>query len=134
MAFGTGARIAQSSPTQGGGSVTQEDIAKLQAYLRRYRVVNPQRWRQGAQVVANDLANDAAFTDIKVAAFLESPDGKVIAQVVQSVLPFPGAIEAGVMIEAIEIASKRQTVGQRVGALLIGALAVLLLWGLFRDW
>jgi len=111
----------------------QDEIAKLQTYLQHYRTANPYRWRQGAQVVSNDLMTDAAFTDIKLAEFLESPEGKVIAQVVQSVLPFPGDIEASVMIEAIETAAKRQTVGQRVGVLFIGVLAVLVIWGLFGD-
>jgi hypothetical protein len=35
-----------------------------------------------------------AFTDIKIAGLLESPGGATIAQVVQSVLPFPGNAEA----------------------------------------
>jgi hypothetical protein len=37
------------------------------------------------------------------------------------------------MIEAIEIAAKKRTNGQVVGALAIGALVALTLWGLFGD-
>lgn len=111
----------------------QPEAAKLQSYLQRWRALNPQRWRQGAQVVANDLLRDTAFTDIKLAGLLETPGGVTIAQVVESILPFPGNAEAAVMIEAIEIASKKQTHGQLVGALAIGIAAVLLLWGLFGD-
>jgi hypothetical protein len=110
-----------------------DEAAKLQTYLQRWRAVNPYRWQQGAQVVADDLLQDVAFTDIRIAGLLESPGGATITQVVESVLPFPGNAEAAVMIEAIEIAAKQQTSGQLVGALVIGALVALILWGLFRE-
>jgi hypothetical protein len=109
------------------------EAAKLQAYLQRWRAVNPYRWQQGAQVVANDLIQDVAFTDIRTARLLESPGGAAVAEVVKRVLPFPGNVEAAVMIEAIEIAAKKRTNGQVVGALAIGALVALTLWGLFGD-
>jgi len=113
--------------------VRQTEAAKLQAYLQRWRAVNPYRWQQGGQVVANDLLQDVAFTDIKVAGLLESPGGVTIAQVVQSVLPFPANAEASVMVEAIEIAAKKQTNGQVVGVLAIGALVAIIFWGIFGD-
>jgi hypothetical protein len=56
----------------------QSEAIKLQAYLRRWRSANPYRWRQGAQAVANDLMQDAAFADIKIASLLESPGGVTI--------------------------------------------------------
>lgn len=111
----------------------QSEAVKLQALLRRWRAVNPYRWQQGAQVVANDLMRDAAFTDIKLAGLLQSPGGATVAQVVQSVLPFPASAEAAVLIEAIEIAAKQQTSAQVVGALAVGAIVALILWGLFGD-
>ncbi len=111
----------------------QTEVTKLQAYLRRWRAVNPYRWQQGAQVVANDLLQDVAFTDIKLAGLLESPGGVTIAQVVQSALPFPANDEVSVMVEAIEIAAKKQTSGQVVGALAIGILVAIILWGMFGD-
>ena len=111
----------------------QTEAAKLQAYLLHWRALNPYRWQQGGQVVANDLLQDVAFTDIKVAGLLESPGGVTIDQVVQSVLPFPANAEASVMVEAIEIAAKKQTSGQVVGALTIGVLVAIILWGLFGD-
>ena len=111
----------------------QSEAAKLRAYLQRWRLANPYRWQQGAQVVANDLALDTAFTDIKLAGFLESPDGAVIAQVVQSILPFPGNLEATVMIDAIKVAASKRTSGQKLGVLLVGALVVVILWGIFGD-
>lgn len=106
----------------------QAEAVKLQTYLQRWRLANPYRWQQGAQVVASDLMKDAGFADIKLAGFLQRPDGKVIAQVVQSILPFPGNLEAGVMIEAIQIAATRRSDEQRVGVLFAGALGALLLW------
>jgi hypothetical protein len=113
--------------------VKQTEAAKLQSYLQRWRAVNPYRWQQGAQVVANDLLQDTAFTDIRLAGLLESPSGATVAQVVQSALPFPANAETSVMVEAIEIAAKQQTSGQVVGALAIGVLVVIILWGLFGD-
>jgi hypothetical protein len=111
----------------------QSEAVKLQAFLRRWRSVNPYRWQQGAQVVANDLMRDATFTDIKLAGLLQSPGGATVAQVVQSVLPFPANAEAAVLIEAIEIAAKQQTSAQVVGALAVGAIVALTLRGLFGD-
>jgi hypothetical protein len=105
---------------------------KLQAYLLRWRAMNPHRWKEGAQVVASNLMQDVAFTDINIARLLETP-GAMIAQVVQSVLPFPSNAEAAVMIEAIEIAAKRQTNSKVVGVLAVGVLLVIILWGLFGD-
>jgi hypothetical protein len=113
--------------------MTQTEAAKLQAYLQRWRATNPYRWQQGAQLVANDLLQDTAFTDIKLAGLLESPGGVTITQVVQSVLPFPANAEAAVLTEAIEIAAKKHTSGQVVGALAIGVLVAIVLWGLFGD-
>lgn len=110
------------------------EVAKLQAYLRTWRAANPYRWQQGAQIVLTDLLQDAAFTDITLAEFVESPGGATITQVVESVLPFPGSAEAAVMVEAIEIAAKKQTDSQVVGVLVIGAIAALLLWAVFGDW
>jgi hypothetical protein len=37
------------------------------------------------------------------------------------------------MVEAIEIAAKKQTSGQVVGALAIGILVAIILWGMFGD-
>jgi hypothetical protein len=111
----------------------QTEAAKLQAYLRHWRAQNPFGWQQGAQVVANNLMQDVAFTDIKLASLLETSGGVTIAQGVEGVLPFPGNAEAAVMIEAIEVASKKQTSGQAVGALAIGVLVAVILWGLFSD-
>ena len=111
----------------------QSEAVKLRAFLPRWRAANPYRWQQGAQVVANDLMQDMAFTDIKLAGLLESQGGATVAQVVQSVLPFPANAEAAVLIEAIEIAARKQTHGQLVGALAAGVLVALLLWALFGD-
>lgn len=108
----------------GGLDVKPKEADRLTAYLQRWRARNPNRWRQGPQVVATDLLQDTAFTDIKVAGFLETPDGAAIARVVQSALPFPASAEVGVMVEAIKIAAKKQTAGQVVGTVLIGVVAV----------
>lgn len=111
----------------------QSEAVKLQTFLRRWRAANPYRWQLGAQVVANDLMQDAVFTDIKLAGFLQSPRGVTAAQVVRSVLPFPVNAEAAVLIEAIEIAARQQSNAQVAGVLVAGAVLALILWGLFGD-
>lgn len=110
-----------------------KEADRLAAYLQGWRALNPNRWREGSQVVATDLLQDTAFTDIKIAGFLETPDGAAIARVVQSALPFPASAEVGVMVEAIKIAAKKQTAGQVVGTVLIGVVAVIVIWGLFGN-
>lgn len=106
------------------------EAAKLQRYLSRWRILNPYRWQEGAQVVANDLMQDTAFADIQLASILESPGGVAITDAVKAALPFPENAELAVMIEAVKIAAKQRTQGQVVDALLVGVLVVLLLWGL----
>ncbi len=111
----------------------QSQAVRLQAYLWQWKRLNPYRWRQGASVVAHDLMQDVAFTDIKLASMLETSRGVTITQVVESVLPFPANAETAVMVEAIEIAAKKQSSGQVVGTLAIGVLVALILLGLFGD-
>ena len=106
----------------------QSEAVKLQEYLQCWKALNPYRWRVGAPVVANDLMQDVAFTDIKIASLLETSGGVTITQVVESALPFPVNAEAAVMVEAIEIAAREQTSGQLIGALAIGAFVALILW------
>jgi hypothetical protein len=105
--------------------VKQIEAVKLRAYLERWRATYPYRWQQGARAVANDLLQDVAFTDIKIASPFEAPGGMTIAQVVESVLAFPVGPEAAVVMEAIEIAAKEQTSGQLAEALATSVLAIL---------
>ncbi len=113
----------------------QSEIIKLQAYVKNWSSTHPYGWHfRGAQEIAKELRLDAAFTDIRLAGWFESPDGSTIAQVIESAIPFPGNIEVTVMIDAVMIAAQRQTSSQAVGALAIGIVAVLVLWGLFGDY
>ncbi|KJF16956.1 hypothetical protein [Acidithrix ferrooxidans] len=112
----------------------QSEIIKLQTYLRNWYSTHSYGWHlRGAQEIAKELLQDTAFTDIKLASWLESPEGSTIAQVVESVIPFPGNIEITVMTDAVMIAAKNETSGQVVGVLAIGIVAVLILWGLSGD-
>ena len=79
------------------------------------------------------MMQHAAFTDIKVAGFLETTDGVAIAQIAERALPFPGGAEVAVMIDAIKIAANEQAAGQVGGALLVGVLAVIIVWVLFGN-
>lgn len=111
--------------------MTENEAQRLETYLRRWRATYPYRWQQGAEVVANDLKADIAFTDIKVAALLESPGGVTITQVVQRVLPFPEDTEFAVMVKAIEIAASQRTTSQLLAVLVGGAIAAFVIWALF---
>jgi len=108
---------------------------QLRAYLERWLPAQPYGWHhRGAEAIAEQLLNDAAFTELKLSQWFRSPDGVVISQVVTSLPPFPGNIEASILIEAITIAAKKQSNDQGVQSVVIGAgviLALALLGGAF---
>ena len=106
------------------------DYEGLAAYLRdRWLVTQPYGWHRWSAVdIAAELFRDTAFTDIRLARWLQTPDGSMIMRVVENVLPFPYKQGTAVMAEAIKLAATRQTNRQVVVTLAVGAgLAVILL-------
>jgi hypothetical protein len=88
---------------------------------------------QEPEALAEELGNCVQFNSIRMSRWLESPTGASIAQVVESVMPFPMGLEAQVMTTAIEIAARRRTGGQAAFALALGVVAAILIWGLFSH-
>jgi hypothetical protein len=86
---------------------------------------------QDPQLLADELGKCVQFETIRIAGWLESPQGASIAQVVESAMPFPMNLEAQTMTAAIEIAARRRTSDQAVLTLVVGLIAVLLIWGIF---
>jgi hypothetical protein len=64
---------------------------------------------------------------------MRTPDGALIATIVEKALPYPANVGAEVLVEAIQIAARRRTRTQRIGALTIGAAAAALVWMLFNS-
>src|SRR6266704_1440006 len=90
--------------------MSEIDYSKLQAYLRQWLRTQPYGChRNGAHAIASQLINDAAFMDIRLARWLQSPDGSMIARTVVSVVPYPAGEAVSVMTEAIKIAAGRRT-------------------------
>jgi hypothetical protein len=111
--------------------VNETEIARLQAFLRQWTHVRPAWHQRSAEDIAAELAADADFGTIRLAGWLQSPDGALIIQIVQSVLPYPYNYGADVLADAIQIAARQRTERQRtrtlVGGLAVAALAVFLL-------
>lgn len=103
------------------------EVAKLDSYLRQWIDHNPgwQRWFPAE--IAAAWAQDADFTVIKLAAWLRTPDGQLIQQVVEGILPFPYNYGTDVLTEAIQIAARQRTTRQRLETAAVGGgLAVVL--------
>lgn len=93
----------------------QFKASQLRVYLERWIPTQPYGWhQQGAEAIAKELLDDAAFTDLKLFRWFQSPDGVVVSQVVTSLLPFPDGVAAAVLIEAITIAAKKQSNDQGI--------------------
>jgi hypothetical protein len=105
------------------------EMARLQAYLQQWIRSNP-GWRQrAAEDIAAELARDADFNTIRLAGWLKTPDGALITQIVQSVLPYPYGYGAEVLAEAVRIAAHQRTRSERLetlGAGMVIAMVVIL--------
>jgi hypothetical protein len=113
--------------------MNETEIVKLQSYLQGWTQGHP-GWQQSpAQDIAAELARDADFGVIRVAGWLRSPEGTLIRQIVDSVLPYPYNYGADVLAEAIRIAAQQRTENQRLLTFIGGAAAAaLLVMGLSR--
>jgi hypothetical protein len=113
----------------------QFKASQLRAYLERWIPTQPYGWHhQGAEAIAKQLLHDAAFTDLNLSRWFQSPDGVVVSQVVTSLLPFPDGVAAAVLIEAITIAAKKQGNDQGIQSSFIGLgviVALAFLWAMF---
>jgi hypothetical protein len=83
-----------------------------------------------AGAIADALSEDTGFATIRVAGFLQSPDGEALTKVVTAALPFPYSLQATVMVDAIKLAGQKRTNDQRLGTVVAG-LAVAIGLGFF---
>jgi hypothetical protein len=110
-----------------------DDIARFAAYLRQWTSSHPGWQYQSVQEIATELARDADFETIKLAAWLRSPEGQLIERVVQGVLPYPYNYGADVPAEAVQIAARQRTTRQRLEVLAGGGVVAVLLVLAFRN-
>jgi len=113
--------------------MNENEIARLQAYLRQWVRSNPTWHRWSGEEIAAELARDADFSTIRLAGWLQTPDGAVITQIVQSVLPYPYGYGAEVLADAVQIAARQCTRNERLQVMAVGVgiavVAVLVLRG-----
>ena len=107
------------------------EAVKLEAFLRQWTRTHPFWQRSSAEDIANDLAADADFGAIRLAVWLQTPEGALVTQVVHRVLPYPYNYGADVLAEAVQIAAAQRTERQRtwtlVGGIGLAGLVVFLL-------
>lgn len=111
--------------------MNETEVARLSAFLQQWTHTRPAWHQRSAEDIAAELAADADFDTIRLAGWLQTPDGALIAQIVQSVLLYPYNYGADVLADAIQIAARQRTERQRgltlVGGLALAALVVFLL-------
>ena len=114
--------------------MNETEVARLGSFLRHWTQAHPYWHQRSAQDIAAELAADADFGTIKLAGWLRTPDGTLVTQVVQGILPYPYNYGADVLADAIQIAARQRTERRRELALLGGAgLAALVVFVLGRS-
>lgn len=113
--------------------MNQYEITELEVYLRQWIAAHPDQRRWSTDEIAAELAQDADFNLIKLAGWLQTPDGQIIEHAVGQVLPYPYNYGADVLVEAVKIAARQRTRKERLDALALGggvALVIVLILGL----
>lgn len=86
-----------------------------------------------AEDVAKQLLADTEFNEVRLAAFLRSPDGEIVRAVVMRILPAPQRQLAGLLVQAILIAADARTQRDQVVAGLATIAALTIIAGLFGS-
>ena len=69
--------------------MNDHEYARLEAFLRQWVQTHP-LWRQlSAEDIAAEFAAEVDFGTIRLAGWMQTPDGALITQIVERVLPFP---------------------------------------------
>ncbi|EWM13761.1 hypothetical protein [Kutzneria sp. 744] len=113
--------------------MNEDEIARAVAHVRRWIAAHPDWRRWSAEDIAAALAQDDDWATVTLAGWMRIPDGALIAMIVEKALPYPTNIGVEVLVEAIQIAARKRTRTQRIGALTIGAAAAALVWTLFNS-
>jgi hypothetical protein len=111
---------------------------RLRAFLvRHHAAVGTYGWRgQTPHAIAARFLADAAFEEIGLADWLQSPDGLLIRQVAARVLPPWQAFELELLVDAVILAAEDQRRQSRTafGAAIVGLTSTfLILLLLFRE-
>jgi hypothetical protein len=99
------------------------DVTRLEGFLRQWTRTHPLWQHRAAEDIAAELAADVDFGTIRLAGWLQSPDGALIAQTVQHVLPYPYNYGADLLADAVKIAAAQRTERQR-GLTLVGGIGL----------
>jgi hypothetical protein len=107
--------------------MTSFDYAPLQTYLRNWVARQPPGWQhRGAQDIADEWVDDLAFTSVRVARWLGTPEGEAITRVARAALPVPTNHAIGVIVEAIQIAGRQRT-SKEIALTAVGGVAAAVL-------
>jgi hypothetical protein len=103
--------------------MNDHEYARLEAFLRQWVQTHP-LWRQlSAEDIAAEFAAEVDFGTIRLAGWMQTPDGALITQIVERVLPFPYNYGVDVLAEAVSIAARQRTERQR-GLTLVGGIGL----------
>lgn len=100
--------------------MNEDEIARAAAHVRRWIAAHPDWRRWSAEDIAAALLRDADWATVALAGWMRTPDGALIATIVEKAMPYPVNFGAEVLVEAIKIAARQQTRTQRIGVLTIG--------------
>jgi hypothetical protein len=77
-----------------------------------------------AEEIAEELLADGEFRALKLGTFLNTPDGQMTAAAVKAITPAPYKLDVELLIEALQLAGRRQhdEAQKAVGAALVLAL------------
>jgi hypothetical protein len=99
------------------------EYAKLEAVLRHWVRTHP-LWRQlSAEDIAAELVTEVDWGTIRLAGWMQTPDGALITLIVERVLPYPYNYGADVLADAVCIAARQRTERQR-GLTLAGGIGL----------
>ena len=111
--------------------MNDQEYAKLEIFLRQWVRTHPLWHQLSAEDIAAELAADVDWGMIRLASWMQTPDGALITHIVQRVLPYPYNYGADVLAEAVRIAATQRTERQRgltlAGGIGLAAMAVFLL-------
>lgn len=102
----------------------------LESHLRSWVCAHPQ-WRHStASDVAQALASDVDFQELRLAAWLRSPEGVLIEHVVRRILPPHDRVAIALLTEAVQLAAQQRTRRARLLTAGVGLLVCATVIGL----
>jgi hypothetical protein len=97
------------------------DTSALEVYLRTWTRTNSSWRHESATQIADRLAQEADFGQLRLAEWLRTPEAHLIEQVVTKALPYPDQAAVALLSEAVQLAASQRTRNER---LMVGGLVV----------